>query len=101
MPAAAGRAQPLLERAVRQRGPEYPRTKTLNLIALASTHFQAADDLEQGVALGDQALAGAHTLNSPRTLARLQSLDTLTAPFAKEPVVADFRQRLHQTMAAG
>jgi hypothetical protein len=99
VPAAAPAAEPLLRNAVAQRGPQYPRSKTLNLIALSSTYFQRGSDLEEGVRVGYEALAGASTLNSPRALSRLHGLNRVTAPHAGEPDVATFREQLHLTLA--
>ena len=103
IPQAAGDAEPWLCRAVAGRGPQYARSKTLNLIALSSTYFQQGDSLDEGVRIGYQALDGASTLNSPRARSRLHGLDRVTAPFAHEANVAEFRDRLRRVLveAAG
>lgn len=93
-PTAAVRAEPLLTAAVAGKGPGYARSKNLNLIALSATYFQRGDGLEDGVALGRQALAEASTLNSPRSLTRLRVLDAVTAPYTHRSDVADFRHEL-------
>jgi transcriptional regulator with XRE-family HTH domain len=98
MPHAAEMAQPWLRRAVEQRGAQYARSKTLNLIALSSTYFQSGDGLEEGVRVGDEALEGAGTLKSPRALSRLRDLDRTTASYAQEAGVAEFRARLHRVL---
>jgi transcriptional regulator with XRE-family HTH domain len=95
IPDAASHAEPLLKEAVKQRGPEYARSKTLNLIALSATYFQQGDGIEEGVRIGLEALEGASTLNSPRALYRLRGLDSATRPYQKKPEVADFRHQLH------
>src|SRR5262249_39541999 len=59
VPDAAEQAEPWLRCAVAQRGPQYARSKTLNLIALSSTYFQRGEELEEGVRVGYQALDGA------------------------------------------
>ena len=99
MPDAAEMAQPWLRRAVEQRGAQYARSKTLNLIALSSTYFQRGDGLDEGVRVGDEALNGAGTLKSPRALSRLRDLDRTTAPYAGKSSVAEFRVRLRRVLA--
>ncbi len=103
IPQAAGEAEPWLRRAVAGRGPQYARSKTLNLIALSSTYFQQGHRLDEGVRIGFQALDGASTLNSPRARSRLRGLDRVTAPLAREANVAEFRDRLRLVLvdAAG
>jgi transcriptional regulator with XRE-family HTH domain len=98
-PAAAARAEPLLKQAIAGRRPGYDRSKTLNLIALSATYFQRDDGLEDGIAVGRQALVGAGTLTSPRSLSRLRGLDAITAPYAQRPDVADFRHDLALALA--
>jgi transcriptional regulator with XRE-family HTH domain len=99
LPAAAAQAEPLLQDAVAGRGPGYARSKMLNLIALSSTYFQRGDGIEEGVRLGRQTLAAISTLNSPRALSRLRGLKRVTAPYASEPEVADFRHKLELVLA--
>lgn len=99
MPHVAELAQPWLRRAVEQRGAQYARSKTLNLIALSCTYFQLGDGLDEGVRVGDEALKGAGTLKSPRSLSRLRDLDRTTVPYAQEASVAEFRARLHRVLA--
>jgi transcriptional regulator with XRE-family HTH domain len=99
VPEAAGPAQDWLRRAVAGRGPQYARSKTLNLIALSSTYFQQGDELDEGVRIGQQALEGASTLNSPRAQSRLRGLARVTAPFAREANVAEFRDQLRLALA--
>lgn len=99
MPEAAGEAEPWLRRAVAGRGPQYARSRTLNLIALSATYFQHGDGLEEGVRVGDEALAGASALNSPRARSRLRGLDRVIASHAGAPGVAEFRDRLRLALA--
>jgi transcriptional regulator with XRE-family HTH domain len=99
MPEAAREAAPWLRRAVDGRGPQYARSRTLNLIALSATYFQHGDGLEEGIRIGDEALAGASALNSPRARSRLLGLDRITASHAQEPGVAEFRDRLRLALA--
>ncbi len=99
MPEAAREAEPWLRRAVDGRGPQYARSRTLNLIALSATYFQHGDGLEEGIRVGDEALAGASTLNSPRARSRLRGLDRVTAFHAQAPGVAEFRDRLRLALA--
>jgi hypothetical protein len=91
VPAAALRAEPVLREAVQARGPGYARGRTLNLVALSSTYFQSGQDVEEGVALGREALNGVSTLNSPRSRARLRTLLATTDSYRSIPDVADFR----------
>jgi transcriptional regulator with XRE-family HTH domain len=99
VPEAAGQAEPLLRRAVNGRGPQYARSRTLNLIALSATYFQRGDGLDEGIRVGDEALAGVGTLNSPRTRSRLRGLDHVTAPHDRAPDVAEFRHRIRLALA--
>src|SRR6266511_464177 len=99
LPETAGEAEPWLRRAVAGRGPQYARSRTLNLIALSATYFQHGDGLEEGVRVGDEALAGASALNSPRARSRLRGLDRVTAFHAQAPGVAEFRDRLRLALA--
>jgi hypothetical protein len=93
-PAMAAKAQPLLRSSVDNRGAEHVRRKTLNQIALAATFFQGGADLDEGLVVGYQALAGVDHLSSPRALSRLRGLETVSRPYAEEPGVAAFRQEL-------
>lgn len=99
VPQAADEARPLLQEAAMSRPDEYARSRTLNLIALSGTFFQHGDDLLQGVATGDHALAGAGTLTSPRALDRLRTLKDLTGRYARVAAVAQFRQRIDAVLA--
>src|SRR5262249_15583602 len=99
VPDAAEQAEPWLRCAVAQRGPQYARSKTLNLIALSSTYFQRGEGLEEGVRVGFQALDGASTLKSPRSLSRLRGLGHVTAAYAAEPSVRELRDRLRLVLA--
>lgn len=98
IPEVVGDAQRLLRQAVAGRGSAYARSRTLNLIALSGTFFQACEDLEEGIAIGDQALDGADTLTSPRALDRLRALRTLTGPHAAIPAVAQFQRRIESVL---
>lgn len=98
-PGAVDQAEPLLRQAVAGREPGYARRRTLNLIALSATFFQRRDHIDEGAAIGNEALEGIATLNSPRALDRLRALDPLTEPFGNEPDVAWFRHRLHGALA--
>lgn len=93
-PSAALGSQPLLREAIDARGPQYPRGRTLNLIALSATYFQLGQDIDEGVAIGHQALDGIATLTSPRALARLGSLLSTTAAYADIDDVDAFREQL-------
>jgi DNA-binding XRE family transcriptional regulator len=93
-PEVNAEAQSLLRAAVDGRRAEHVRRRTLNQIALAATYFQGGGDLEEGVAVGYQALAGANSLSSPRALSRLRGLETATRPYAQEQSVAGFRGEL-------
>jgi hypothetical protein len=73
---------------------EHVRRRTLNQIALSATYFQNGDDLDEGIAVGHQALAGANSLSSPRALSRLRGLESVTRPHVKERSVAEFRGNL-------
>jgi hypothetical protein len=99
VPEVADEAEQLLREAVAGRDSAYARSRTLNLIALSGTFFQRGDDLEEGVAVGDQALGGAGTLTSPRALDRLRVLKALTMPHAAVPVVAQFQHRIDAVLA--
>jgi hypothetical protein len=99
LPKAADEARSLLRRAVADRPEAYARSRTLNLIALAGTFFQQGDDLDEGVFTGDQALAGAGTLTSPRAMDRLRGLYHLAVRHAHVPVVAQFRHRVENALA--
>ncbi|MBN1170635.1 MAG: hypothetical protein JXA67_00495 [Micromonosporaceae bacterium] len=94
VPTAAAKARPLLMQAVAGRSVAYTRSRTLNLIALAAAWFQGDDDVDQGVRIGDDALAGVAALVSPRSMSRLQDLERVTRPHEKHPGVADLRARL-------
>ncbi|GGL19016.1 hypothetical protein GCM10012284_61970 [Mangrovihabitans endophyticus] len=98
VPDAADEAAALLRRAVASRGNAYARSRTLNLIALSGTYFQRGTDLEEGVAVGDEALRGAGTLTSPRALDRLRALKTLTIAHTGLPAVALFQDRLDRVL---
>jgi hypothetical protein len=93
-PEVAAQAEPLLRAAVEQRGAEHVRRKTLNQIALAATYFQRGQDIEEGIAVGYRALAGAGSLHSPRALSRMGGLAKVTVRYAKESSVAAFRTSL-------
>ena len=99
LPEVINEAQPLLRQAVAGRVSAYARSRTLNLIALSGTFFQAGDDLEEGIAVGDQALGGAGTLTSPRALERLRALKALTTAHAAIPAVAQFQHRIDAVLA--
>jgi hypothetical protein len=99
LPDVADEAEILLRQAVAGRGSAYARSRTLNLIALSGTFFQRGDHLEEGVAVGDQALGGAGTLASPRALDRLRALRTLTAPHTSVAAVAQFQKRIDAVLA--
>jgi hypothetical protein len=99
VPKAADEAEPLLRQAVDARGPQYARSRTLNLIALSATYFQRGEGLDEGVRVGDEALAGVDALNSPRTRSRLHGLDRVTVRYAGVPAVAEFRDRLRLALA--
>jgi transcriptional regulator with XRE-family HTH domain len=98
-PSVADRAANLLRAAVSGRPGDYPRSKTLNLIALSATYFQRGEHIEEGIAIGDQALAGAGTLKSPRALDRLGELRPLTDRHVTTPGVPEFRDRLNLALA--
>lgn len=100
IPAAAPAAESLLRDFVARCGPQFARSKTFRLISLSSHYFQQGDGLEEGVRVGYAALDGAGTLNSPRSLTRLHGLDRLSARYAGEPDVAEFREQLHRVLAA-
>jgi hypothetical protein len=99
VPDAAARAVPTLERVIAQRGPEYARSRTLNLINLASANFRDPDRVTYGVKAGYHALDGLRTLNSPRALTRLRRLDRVAARHATRPEVAEFRADLRRALA--
>ncbi|MDG4793630.1 hypothetical protein [Micromonospora sp. WMMD1082] len=99
VPEVADEAEHLLRQAVAGRDSAYARSRTLNLIALSGTFFQRGDDLEQGVAVGDQALGGAGTLTSPRALDRLRALKALTVPHTAVAAVAQFQHRIDAVLA--
>lgn len=95
VPAAALEAQPLLRQALEARPAPYARSRTLDLIALSISHVQAGDDLEEAVAVGREALAGARTLTSRRSLVRLRELEQAIAPFAgTHAEVAELHQQV-------
>jgi transcriptional regulator with XRE-family HTH domain len=98
---AAAEAEPLLRAAVKDRGAEYVRRKTLNQIALSATYFQRGVDIEEGIAVGQRALLGARSLSSPRALSRLRGLAKVTKRFHAEPPVAEFRQQVETVLARG
>ena len=100
-PEAAARAEPLLRAAVEERGAEHVRRKTLNQIALAATYFQRGQDIEEGIAVGYRALAGAGSLHSPRALSRMGGLAKVTVRYAKESSVAAFRASLQSVRVGG
>ena len=69
------RAISVLEEVVTHFGPEYARSRTINLIGLASANFRDPDHVANGISAGYRALDGLRTLNSPRALTRLRRLD--------------------------
>jgi hypothetical protein len=75
------------------------RRRTLNQIALAATYFQSGRDLDEGIVVGHQALAGGSSLSSPRVRTRWRGLETVTRPFARQGFVADFRRELEPVLA--
>lgn len=99
VPEVVGEARRLLRQAVAGRDNAYARSRTLNLIALAGTFFQAGDDLDEGVAVGSQALESADSLASPRAMDRLRSLRASTVPYAGVPSVARFQRRVDSVLA--
>jgi hypothetical protein len=78
---------------------EHVRRRTLNQIALAATFFQSGGDLEEGIATGYEAVAGANSLSSPRSLSRLRGLETVSRPYAGDRRVAAFRADLGAVLA--
>jgi transcriptional regulator with XRE-family HTH domain len=100
-PEVAAQAEPLLRAAVEQRGAEHVRRKTLNQIALAATYFQRGQDIEEGIAVGQRALAGARSLSSPRALSRLRGLAKVAQRYVREAPVAAFRADLQLVLAGG
>jgi transcriptional regulator with XRE-family HTH domain len=94
-----GEAQSLLRAAVDGRRAEHVRRRTLNQIALAATFFQSGGDLEEGIATGYEAVAGANSLSSPRSLSRLRGLETVSRPYAGDRRVAAFRADLGAVLA--
>jgi hypothetical protein len=100
-PEAAVVARTLLRTAIAARNEPYARSRTLNLMALAGTFFQRGDALEEGIAVGDQALEGAHTLTSPRALDRLRDLQALAAEHRSIATVGSFLQRVDAVLVDG
>jgi transcriptional regulator with XRE-family HTH domain len=98
-PEVALQAQSLLRAAVDGRRAEHVRRRTLNQIALAATYFQSGRDLDEGIVVGHQALAGGSSLSSPRVRTRWRGLETVTRPFARQGFVADFRRELEPVLA--
>jgi hypothetical protein len=98
-PKAATRAETLLRQSVAARPPGFDRSRALNLIALSATFFQRGDQLEEGVAVGGQALDLAATLTSPRSLDRLRALRELTTRQTGVAEVDEFRERIDLVLA--
>jgi transcriptional regulator with XRE-family HTH domain len=94
VPAAAGKAEPLLREAVEGGSAGFARRRTRRLIALSATYFQQGDGIGEGIHLGRQALSGVDGLKSPRTLVRLRQLDKAAARFNDQPDVPEFREEL-------
>ena len=101
IPEVAAEARALLRTAIAGRDDPYARSRTLNLMALAGTFFQRGDELEEGVAVGDQALQGAHTLTSPRAMDRLRDLQALAIRHRDVATVEQFLQRVGAVLADG
>jgi hypothetical protein len=101
VPEVAADARRLLRTAIAARDEPYARSKTLNLMALAGTFFQRGDDVEEGVAVGDQALQGTHLLTSPRALDRLRDLHALAVGHREVTAVEQFLQRIEMALADG
>jgi tetratricopeptide (TPR) repeat protein len=72
-PEYANLAVPLLSEAVAGYGEDMARSKAFSLISLATGHL-VADDVEQGVVVGHQAVDLCQRLTSSRTSERLRSL---------------------------
>jgi len=98
-PAVADRATELLQAAIAGRTGDYARSRTLNLIALCATYLHHGEHIDEGIAVGEQALEGVSTLTSPRTLDRLRALHPLTLRHLDTPGVPEFRDRLDQVLA--
>ena len=99
VPDGAARAIPVLEKVVEQFGPEYARSRTINLVGLASANLRDPDHVANGVSAGYEALNGLRTLSSPRALTRLRRLDQVAARHAARPEVAEFRADLRRALA--
>ncbi|MGH3869781.1 MAG: hypothetical protein ACRDQ4_27510, partial [Pseudonocardiaceae bacterium] len=97
-PRAAGRAVPLLHRAVDGVGPDYARPRALYLSDLAGAHA-IAGDIDTGVTLGHQAIDAVTALHSPRAYDRLRVLNTALEPLHTSAGVAELRDRLASTAA--
>ncbi|MGH3752753.1 MAG: helix-turn-helix domain-containing protein [Pseudonocardiaceae bacterium] len=97
-PRAAGRAVPLLCRAVDGFGPGYARSRALYLADLVGAHALAGD-VDTAVTLGHQAIDAVTALHSPRAYDRLRVLDTALEPLHTSAGVAELRERLHTTAA--
>ena len=79
-------------------GAEYERSRAVILPPLASVQFQAGD-LDAAVATGYDAVDAITGLSSTRGYARLRVLDTVAAPHAGQPEVADLREHIRKVLA--
>ncbi|MGH3722415.1 MAG: helix-turn-helix domain-containing protein [Pseudonocardiaceae bacterium] len=92
-PRAAGRAVPLLHRAVDGLGPDYARPRARYLADLAGAHA-IAGDIDTAVTLGHQAIDAVTALHSLRAYDQLRVLNTALEPMHTSAGVAGLRDRL-------
>lgn len=97
-PRAAGRAVPLLRRAVDGFDAAYTRPRALYLPDLAGAHA-IAGDVDTAVSIGHQAIDAVTALHSPRAHDRLRVLNTTLEPLHTSAGVAELRDRLACTTA--
>ncbi|MGH3831353.1 MAG: hypothetical protein ACRDRS_13055 [Pseudonocardiaceae bacterium] len=97
-PSAAGRAVPLLRRAVDGFGAAYTRPRALYLPDLAGAHA-IAGDADTAVSVGHQAVDAVTVLHSPRAYDRLRILNTALEPLRDSAGVTELRDRLATAVA--
>lgn len=78
-------------------GTAYERSRAVILPPLACVQFQAGN-LDAAVTTGYDAVAAISGLSSTRGYARLRILDTVAAPFAGKPEVAELREHVRTAL---
>jgi len=92
-PALARSARVLLTDALTARPTGFNRGHTLNLITLSAAYFQGDAEVEEGVRIGHEALAGVRALNAPRVTARFTDIVNASQPFTGHADVAELHHQ--------